>query len=642
MKKLILFCTFLLSFGILYSQSPQAFKYQAVARDGNGELIINQSVKIKIKILQNSTSGTVIYSETHDKQTNTFGLIDLEIGNGTIESGIFSTIDWSISAYFLRIEMDETGGTNFSHMGTSQLLSVPYALYAETSGSTAQGQGILSYTQSEIDNLSPNSGDMVYNLTTNCMNFFNGSIWAELCGDEDCVPLPSTANAGDNQFVYGNSTLLNGNIPQEGLGIWTVFSGSGNFVINEPGNASSIFSGDINEIYTLVWTISTFCGSNTDTVEIQFTNCDDGILCTNDYFANGVCHHDPIVPTIADAGPDQTVFGDSTILGGNLALVGTGSWSVTSGTGWSISDFNDPTTLFSGNNNTDYVLAWEISDPCGTTSDNVTISFFNCDDGDACTYDYYDQQTDSCYHDTIFPTTANAGDDQKIYGNSTTLAANEAIVGTGGWWAISGANPSFGNANFNETTFSGDDNTVYELVWKIDNSCSISSDTVVIEFFNCDDGDACTEDIYDQQNDSCYHYPIIPTIANAGQDQTNASSPTNLQANTALVGTGSWTISSGTGGNITDPLNPQSEFTGSVGNNYILVWTIEHNCDTTSDIVEITFGNSFICGSDDLIDTRDSQTYGTVEINGRCWMTENLNYGTYGIAANGQSDNSIA
>ncbi|MEA3444045.1 MAG: FISUMP domain-containing protein [Bacteroidota bacterium] len=749
MKKTILFLTLLLSFGILYSQLPQAFKYQAIARDENDELIINQTVKIKLKILQSSTSGTIIFSEIHNILTNNFGLIDLEIGTGSIESGNFSAIDWSASAFFLRAEMDVTGGTNFSHMGTRQLLSVTYALYAETSGNTTQEQGIISYTQSEIDNLSPNPGDMVYNLTTNCMNFFNGSSWVGLSGDEDCILLPSTADAGSDQFVYGSTTILEGNIPQEGIGVWSVLSGTGNYVINEPGNASSLFSGENNETYTLAWTISTFCESSTDLVEIEFTNCDDGILCTYDYFSNAVCHHDPIVPTVADAGPNQEVFGDSTTLEANVAIIGSGSWSVSSGTGWSISNINNPKATFSGITAVEYVLVWVINDICGTTSDNVTISFFNCDDGDACTDDYYNQQNNTCYHDTIFPTTANAGSDQIVNGNSTTLAANEAIIGTGSWSVISGINPMFSNPNDRQATFSGNDNTVYELVWTIDNNCSTSSDAVEIDFFNCDDGDACTddyynqqnntcyhdtifpttanagsdqivngnsttlaaneaiigtgswsvisginpmfsnpndrqatfsgndntvyelvwtidnncstssdaveidffncddgdpctEDIYDQQNNTCYNNPIIPTVADAGQDQTNAGSPAGLQANTALVGNGYWTIYSGEGGVIIDSLNPQSDFTGSTGIAYILVWTIQHNCDTTSDIVVITFGNTFICGINDLIDSRDSQAYGTVQIGNQCWMTENLNYGVYGAASNGQSNNSIA
>ncbi len=125
------------------AQSPQAFKYQAVARDNTGNALANQNVKFRIGILQGSASGTLVYSETHLVTTNQFGLANMEIGNGTVISGVFADIDWGANISFLQIEMDETGsGSFYELMGTSQLLSVPYSLYSGSTGDTTRWKKI--------------------------------------------------------------------------------------------------------------------------------------------------------------------------------------------------------------------------------------------------------------------------------------------------------------------------------------------------------------------------------------------------------------------------------------------------------------------------------------------------------------------
>lgn len=127
----------------LHGQSvPQKMNYQAVLRDANSQLLINQAVGIKISIIQNSATGNVVYSEVQAATTNNLGLVQLEIGGGTPVAGNFSAIDWSSGPYFVKIEVDPAGGTAYVEMGTSQLLSVPYALYAENSGGT--GSNIIA------------------------------------------------------------------------------------------------------------------------------------------------------------------------------------------------------------------------------------------------------------------------------------------------------------------------------------------------------------------------------------------------------------------------------------------------------------------------------------------------------------------
>lgn len=133
MKRLILsFLAFVFCFmGIC--QVPESFNYQAIVRNIAGEVVSTKAVSFKFSILIGSTSGTVVYSEKHGVTTNQSGLISLAIGNGTEKTGNFTTIDWSADSYFLKVEIDPAGGTTYTDMGTTQLLSVPYVLHANTS-----------------------------------------------------------------------------------------------------------------------------------------------------------------------------------------------------------------------------------------------------------------------------------------------------------------------------------------------------------------------------------------------------------------------------------------------------------------------------------------------------------------------------
>lgn len=118
----------------LSAQSPLKMSYQAVIRDGSGNLVVNHAVRTKLSILKGSSSGTVVYSETHNIVTNANGLSTLTIGGGTVNTGSIASIDWSQGPYFIKSETDPTGGVNYTIIGTSELLSVPYALYSANGG----------------------------------------------------------------------------------------------------------------------------------------------------------------------------------------------------------------------------------------------------------------------------------------------------------------------------------------------------------------------------------------------------------------------------------------------------------------------------------------------------------------------------
>lgn len=136
-KQIYLFILLLFIGNFTFSQTPQAFKYQAVVRDGNGGVLSNLLVALRISLLENNPTGTSVYTETHQPATNEFGIVTLSIGEGTAVFGNFSTISWGSATYFIKMELDITGNTNYEFMGTSQLLAVPYALYAKTSGSSS-------------------------------------------------------------------------------------------------------------------------------------------------------------------------------------------------------------------------------------------------------------------------------------------------------------------------------------------------------------------------------------------------------------------------------------------------------------------------------------------------------------------------
>lgn len=139
MNKLLNLFALLLLAGATFAQAPQKFNYQAIARDNNGVELPNITLGIQISILEGSPTGTLVYQETHLVPTNQFGLFTLEIGTGTVVAGTFGSINWGSGSKYLKTELDITGGTNYAAAGTSELISVPYALYAAQAQSGQQG-----------------------------------------------------------------------------------------------------------------------------------------------------------------------------------------------------------------------------------------------------------------------------------------------------------------------------------------------------------------------------------------------------------------------------------------------------------------------------------------------------------------------
>jgi hypothetical protein len=133
MKKILLLF-FLLLTSLVFSQAPEGINYQAVIRSSSGNLVVNSTIAIRVQVRQTTSSGSVIYQERHSVLTSAQGLINMVIGAGTPQVGTFNGINWGNGPYFVNLALDLANGVNYQDYGTQQLMSVPYALYAKTSG----------------------------------------------------------------------------------------------------------------------------------------------------------------------------------------------------------------------------------------------------------------------------------------------------------------------------------------------------------------------------------------------------------------------------------------------------------------------------------------------------------------------------
>ena len=522
----------------IFAQAPKSFKYQAVVRDNTGSIIASQPVSFRIGIIQDSITGSLIYSETHNSTTNQFGMAVLKIGDGSVEFGVFENINWGTTAHFLKLELDETGNTNYQFMGTSELLSVPYSI----------NSGSLTLTSPSGANYEVSVDDNGNLITT-------------------CTPMPSTANAGADQDSVCFPAILAANTPLYGEGLWSVINGTGGSFSDET-DPTSEFYGIAGNAYTLQWTISNACGFTEDDMDISFK--------VGDLFV--------------DAGADQTDVCTPTNLVGNTPTNGTGLWTIESGTGGNIAEPSNPESGFSGIPGNLYTLRWTITTACQSGFDEINISF------------------------EATPTIADAGSDQTDVCSPTNLAGNTPTNGTGLWTIENGTGGSITEPSNPTSEFTGTAGSSYVLRWTITTACDNSFDEVNISF------------------------GAAPTIAVAGTDQDNVIGTATLTANTPTSGTGHWTIISGAGGNIAEPSNSTSEFTGIADSTYTLRWTISTVCDNSYDEVNINF--AWVCGLT-LTDGRDAQAYGTIQIGIQCWMQENLNIGTMISGGSNQTDNGV-
>jgi len=258
-----------------FGQAPEKINYQAIIRDVQGIVVANQNVSIKIEILESTPSGTLVYEESHSVVTNDYGLVNLKIGTGSVTSGVFSTILWGANPYFLKISVDPDGATNYTLVGVSELVSVPYALHAKTvemnddadadptneiqtatlSGSDitlSNGGGTFSINDADSD---PTNEIQTINQTGNLATLSNGG---------------GTINLNDSDADATNELQT---LSQTGVNI-TLSNGGGTVNVNDAdANAT-------NEIQTLSQTGSNITLSNSGgTVNVNDADADP----TNEY-----------------------------------------------------------------------------------------------------------------------------------------------------------------------------------------------------------------------------------------------------------------------------------------------------------------------------------------------------------------------
>jgi hypothetical protein len=109
--------------------------YQAVIRNSSNQLVANTQIGMQISILEGNANGTPVYEETHNPTTNQNGLVSIHIGDGSILTGHIDSINWSSNSFFIKTETDINGGSNYTISGTSQMVTVPYAMHAKTAES---------------------------------------------------------------------------------------------------------------------------------------------------------------------------------------------------------------------------------------------------------------------------------------------------------------------------------------------------------------------------------------------------------------------------------------------------------------------------------------------------------------------------
>jgi hypothetical protein len=167
MKRIFTIAAALLMTASVWAQAPEKMSYQAVVRDASNALVTTTAVGMQISILQTTATGTAVYVETQTPTTNINGLVSLEIGSGTVVFGTFSSINWSNGPYFIKTETDPTGGTTYTITGTTQLMSVPYALHSNTADNIVGGitETDPTFTASEAANITATDITNLSNLS---------------------------------------------------------------------------------------------------------------------------------------------------------------------------------------------------------------------------------------------------------------------------------------------------------------------------------------------------------------------------------------------------------------------------------------------------------------------------------------------
>lgn len=162
----------------------QGFYYQTALRDAQGKIISEEQIDFKVSIISGSISGPVHYAESHNTQSDYYGIVSFNIGEGSVLTGQLGNIDWSSEIYFVKLEMDREGDNGYIDLGTTQILAVPMANYANVAGQVLN-QKVLRIEetlrlQPSNPPENPQGGDMYFDQSDNVIRVYDGSIWRNL------------------------------------------------------------------------------------------------------------------------------------------------------------------------------------------------------------------------------------------------------------------------------------------------------------------------------------------------------------------------------------------------------------------------------------------------------------------------------
>ena len=244
MKKLFTFLVYVLLTASVFAQSPEKMSYQAVIRNSSDQLVTNQVIGMQISILQGSTIGLAVYVETQTPTTNENGLVSIEIGAGTT-SDDFSAIDWANGPYFIKTETDTAGGTNYTITGTSQLLSVPYAMHAKTAETVTGG---ITETDPVFTAWDKDYNDLINTpaiptVPTNVSAFTNDAGYLTSFTESQILTI-----SNDTVFLTGGSFVK---LPAGFDGDWSSLTGTAPIVSTFPNDAGYLTSFTESQILTI-------------------------------------------------------------------------------------------------------------------------------------------------------------------------------------------------------------------------------------------------------------------------------------------------------------------------------------------------------------------------------------------------------
>jgi hypothetical protein len=383
----------------------------------------------------------------------TFTNSALPLSGFTGTAGVVYTLRWTITgscaANYDDVIITINPAPSTSVAGPDQNICGTTATLAANTPSTGTGSwSIISGAGGTVGNTaSPTSSFTGLAGTTYTLRWTISSASCASSTDDVAITIsaaPTVANAGADKNFCGTSIAMTANTPATGTGSWSVVTGGGGSFANT-SSSTSIFTGTVGTTYTLRWTISNgSCAPSTDEVAVSLV----------------------AAPTAATAGQDQVVCATTATLAANTPVIGTGSWSIISGAGGTVTTPASSVSSFTGSADVAYTLRWTTTNGvCSASTDDVTISLTN----------------------PITP--AQAGADQTKCGSSITLTGNTLSSGTGTWTIVTGSGGTISSPASPSSTFTGVAGSAYTLRWTVSKSgCNPSTDDVNITFLTAPQG----------------------------------------------------------------------------------------------------------------------------------------------------------